>query len=325
MRKIVLASTFENIEFICGPQHEIDQPQCASVGDAIETLKDLIKVQCSEGNWNYDAYMHGLANGLIVALSCLDGKSPKFMSAPKEWLADRHSDSDTTAIASSKINIRASAINALARVRKVLATDETALVKAYQVVCKAMQNDPEYAWSWHCNVAMTCQDAGAPYKEANDWTATFMKNAFGVDTIALVKERCQAVASDSGVDTFGKAYAVFKRFGITGFKSPKMEGGKGKQTVKATTVSIKNKKSVKYFHIWLRSKGNDIEYQLTTPGSENYSSDTVIRKTTNIIKFVENLCKVSQFKEYRQKMGEWLDEKNNSSLKLESQSKDNVR
>jgi len=56
---------------------------------AIKELKDVIKVQCMSGNWNYDPYMHGMANGLICALAILTGKEPNYLHAPDEWLCNR--------------------------------------------------------------------------------------------------------------------------------------------------------------------------------------------------------------------------------------------
>lgn len=53
-----------------------------------KTLDDLIAVQCADGNYNYDPYMHGLANGLILARSVIDNSSPAFLKAPKVWLSD---------------------------------------------------------------------------------------------------------------------------------------------------------------------------------------------------------------------------------------------
>jgi len=55
----------------------------------IETLKELIDIQCSDGNWNYDPYMHGMANGMILALSLFEGGAPEYLDAPEEWLADK--------------------------------------------------------------------------------------------------------------------------------------------------------------------------------------------------------------------------------------------
>jgi len=52
-------------------------------------LWEVMETQCSEGNWNYDPYMHGIANGLILALSIMKGEEPAFLEAPKQWLMDR--------------------------------------------------------------------------------------------------------------------------------------------------------------------------------------------------------------------------------------------
>jgi len=51
-------------------------------------LQDLLEVQCNDGNWNYSPYMHGMANGLIVAISVLTGKEPEFLDPPTTFLCD---------------------------------------------------------------------------------------------------------------------------------------------------------------------------------------------------------------------------------------------
>ena len=48
-------------------------------------LQDLINTQSADGNWNYDPYMQGMANGLICAMSVLTGEEPVYKSAPKQW------------------------------------------------------------------------------------------------------------------------------------------------------------------------------------------------------------------------------------------------
>jgi len=57
---------------------------------SIEDLEDITKVQCSDGNWNHDAYMHGMANGMILALATVKGSTecPEFLEAPNVWLED---------------------------------------------------------------------------------------------------------------------------------------------------------------------------------------------------------------------------------------------
>lgn len=56
----------------------------------LEQLEGMIKLQISDGNWNYDEYMHGLANGMILAHHIIASKegSPVFKTAPGQWLRD---------------------------------------------------------------------------------------------------------------------------------------------------------------------------------------------------------------------------------------------
>lgn len=51
-------------------------------------LKECLAIQCADGNWNWDPYMHGMANGMIFALSVIEGTSPTYLDAPDEWLCD---------------------------------------------------------------------------------------------------------------------------------------------------------------------------------------------------------------------------------------------
>ena len=54
----------------------------------IKALREQVKTQCSDGNWNYDPYMHGMANGLICALATMEGIEPQYLDAPDVWLCD---------------------------------------------------------------------------------------------------------------------------------------------------------------------------------------------------------------------------------------------
>lgn len=70
---------------------------------SIRTLRDLVAVQCSDGNWDYDPYMHGMANGMILALSLFDNKPPEYLEAPAKWLCDEpDTDKPTTCNERSK-------------------------------------------------------------------------------------------------------------------------------------------------------------------------------------------------------------------------------
>lgn len=56
----------------------------------IGKVDEQVKTQCSDGNWNYDPYMHGMANGLLVAQATLhDLHDFTGLSAPDKWLDSR--------------------------------------------------------------------------------------------------------------------------------------------------------------------------------------------------------------------------------------------
>jgi hypothetical protein len=54
--------------------------------------------------------------------------------------------------------------------------------EALNIIKSAMRDDPHYAWTWHCNVAVSMMDEGAPHDAANAAAARFMRLAFDVDT-----------------------------------------------------------------------------------------------------------------------------------------------
>lgn len=56
--------------------------------DPVEALREMVKVQCADENWNYSEYMHGMANGMILALSLFDDKHPAYLDRPEKWLCD---------------------------------------------------------------------------------------------------------------------------------------------------------------------------------------------------------------------------------------------
>lgn len=51
-------------------------------------LENLIRLVKQDGNWNYDEYQLGLANGLILARSVVTNDEPEFLHPPKVWLKD---------------------------------------------------------------------------------------------------------------------------------------------------------------------------------------------------------------------------------------------
>jgi len=52
----------------------------------LSSTQDIVNVQCSDGNWNCDAYMHGMANGMLIVQSMFTDKVPEFLEAPDVWL-----------------------------------------------------------------------------------------------------------------------------------------------------------------------------------------------------------------------------------------------
>lgn len=61
----------------------------------IADLQNLVDIQSTPGNYNVDPYMHGYANGLILALhtarhavESANGACP-FLPAPAKWLDDK--------------------------------------------------------------------------------------------------------------------------------------------------------------------------------------------------------------------------------------------
>lgn len=71
----------------------------------IADLKEIVKIQCSNGNWNCNEYMHGMANGLLLAEQILLGDAnelPKYLEAPAKWLKDSRVQVLTTSDKPSK-------------------------------------------------------------------------------------------------------------------------------------------------------------------------------------------------------------------------------
>ena len=48
----------------------------------VEKLREATRVQCTDGNWNWDPYMHGMANGMILAMAIVDGADPDYLLPP---------------------------------------------------------------------------------------------------------------------------------------------------------------------------------------------------------------------------------------------------
>lgn len=58
---------------------------CALLMTGVSAAKDQLKTQSSKGIWDYDPYMHGMANGMILAVATITGEDPNFLDAPEKW------------------------------------------------------------------------------------------------------------------------------------------------------------------------------------------------------------------------------------------------
>lgn len=52
----------------------------------LANAESALAIQGCHGNWNYDAYMHGMYNGMEYVLATVTGREPNFKDAPDEWL-----------------------------------------------------------------------------------------------------------------------------------------------------------------------------------------------------------------------------------------------
>ena len=53
---------------------------------------------------------------------------------------------------------------------------------------RQMHRDTEYAWTWHCNLAIAAYDEGLEHHAANRAAGRFMNSLFRLDTTRL--EQC---------------------------------------------------------------------------------------------------------------------------------------
>lgn len=60
--------------------------------------------------------------------------------------------------------------------------NQMSVMDAMKNLKTAMKNDPKFAWSWHCNIAVQFQDVGVSHEISNEGAARFMKLCFDVDT-----------------------------------------------------------------------------------------------------------------------------------------------
>lgn len=97
MKALLEAMSDEDFERFLGmsngmifAEKEVDDQKSDGLTDLERRLgefKDLVRIQCSTGNFDYDGYMHGMANGMLLAEAVLEGREPEYKVAPERWLS----------------------------------------------------------------------------------------------------------------------------------------------------------------------------------------------------------------------------------------------
>ena len=52
------------------------------MNEKIIKIKELMKVQGQDGNWNHDPYMHGLYNGMELSMAIMEDREPAYRTLP---------------------------------------------------------------------------------------------------------------------------------------------------------------------------------------------------------------------------------------------------
>lgn len=66
---------------------------------------------------------------------------------------------------------------------------KTKIQKAKATLSRAMKDDPDFAWVWHCNIAMQFNDIGVSHEIANEGATRVMKLCFDAENYQT-KKRC---------------------------------------------------------------------------------------------------------------------------------------
>ena len=54
----------------------------------LSELKDIVKLQGRDGNWNYSEYMRGMFNGMELALAIVEKREPNLRDEPKRYICN---------------------------------------------------------------------------------------------------------------------------------------------------------------------------------------------------------------------------------------------
>lgn len=61
--------------------------------ELLAEFDEMLAIQCTDGTWNYDPYLHGMANGMIFMKSLVDGQEPPYKEVDR-YLDERYNCDD---------------------------------------------------------------------------------------------------------------------------------------------------------------------------------------------------------------------------------------
>lgn len=123
---------------------------------------------------------HPLLQALIDSISVFDGAACWDFAA---MYAVRDALSAQAAPAAQPVGNEIDSIRAIDSQQDVkLEPSPPTLVEAMDALRAALHSDHEYAWSWHCNIAMAAVDAGCDRVVANEGAARFLEALAGINT-----------------------------------------------------------------------------------------------------------------------------------------------
>ena len=72
----------------------------------IEKMNELLKIQGSAGNYNYDSYMLGMYNGMELMVSISEGREPNYKTLKdEEFICNKKNAKNPVLQADKKINL----------------------------------------------------------------------------------------------------------------------------------------------------------------------------------------------------------------------------
>lgn len=87
----LMRAWFANAIMIGWDHHAWRESRGSDMKKKIAQIKHCMDIQNSDGNWNYNEYMRGYSNGIILSYAIMENLEPEFLKIPEEgYLQDRY-------------------------------------------------------------------------------------------------------------------------------------------------------------------------------------------------------------------------------------------